>query len=84
MPQLGGRIEVSQSCDARMQMQPVLQQGGEDAEVCSETLQVTTVSISKAILESSHGDRPEGSLLLAMHDAVDRRRPAVTLSQRFQ
>ncbi len=41
VPRLGALSESLQSCDNRMQQQPFLQQGGEDAEVCSETLQVT-------------------------------------------
>ena len=41
MPRLGALSERLQSCENRMQQQPFLQQGGEDAEVCSETLQVT-------------------------------------------
>ena len=60
MLHLRGRIEVPQSCDTRMQTQPALQQGGEDAEVCSETLQVIDISMSTALL---HDDKPSGSFV---------------------
>ena len=75
VPHLGGRIEISQSCDERMQTQPVSQQGGEDAEVCSETLQVTTVFINTAIRPWRQARR---QLVLAVHCTVGRRRLAVS------
>ena len=75
VPHLGGRIEISQSCDERMQTQPVSQQGGEDAEVCSETLQVTTVYITTAIRQWRQARR---QLVLAVHCTVGRRRLAVS------